>query len=99
MSRVRSKNTKPELKVRSALHAGGLRYRLHRKDVFGTPDLFFVKQRTAVFVHGCFWHCHGCPQSKIPEARPDFWLPILAKNQQRDENVKRELMARGFRHL
>ena len=99
MSRVRSKNTKPEITVRRALHGAGLRYRLHPEDVFGTPDLFFVKQRAAVFVHGCFWHRHGCYLSKDPDDQSNFWIPKLQKNQARDEFVKQELLTQGIRHL
>ena len=99
MSRVRSKDTAPEMKVRQALHGGGLRYRVHPKGVTGKPDLLFVKQRAAVFVHGCFWHRHGCRMSKDPGSRPDFWLPKLSRNQERDATVKQELLKEGYRHL
>lgn len=99
MSRVRAKDTDPEMKVRKALHAAGLRYRLHPKGVMGKPDLFFVKQKAAIFVHGCFWHRHGCHLSKDPNTRSDFWLPKLSRNQERDAKVKQELVRQGYRHL
>lgn len=67
--------------------------------MFGKPDLFFVRRRAAVFVHGCFWHRHGCHLSKDPDDQANFWGPKLLKNQARDERVKGELLNQGFRHL
>ncbi len=74
MSRIRGKNTKPELIVRRLLHAAGLRFRLHRKDLPGSPDLTFAKQKAVIFVHGCYWQGHACPKFKVPKARTEFWL-------------------------
>jgi DNA mismatch endonuclease (patch repair protein) len=85
MSKVRSRDTQPEMRVRHALHALGLRYRLHRKDLPGSPDVVFPRQQVAVFVHGCFWHQHpGCKRASIPETRRKFWSAKLKKNVERD---------------
>ncbi|MBD8560268.1 DNA mismatch endonuclease Vsr [Pseudomonas fluorescens] len=98
MSKIRGKNTKPEMIVRSTYHELGLRYRLHRKDLPGTPDLIFPKYRLCVFVHGCFWHRHpGCKYAYTPKSRLDFWLPKLAKNIERDTRAQRALEAAGWR--
>lgn len=98
MSRIKGKNTKPEMIVRSACHDLGLRYRLHRKDLPGTPDLVFPKHRLCLFVHGCFWHRHpGCKYAYTPKSRLDFWLPKLAKNVQRDAEAQRALEVSGWR--
>ena len=77
MSRVRSKDTGPELAVRHLFHSLGFRYRLHRSDVPGTPDLVFPARRKVIFVHGCFWHRHSarCPRTRLPKSRLSFWLP------------------------
>jgi DNA mismatch endonuclease (patch repair protein) len=80
MARVRGRDTKPEMRVRRALHAAGLRYRLHAKGLPGRPDLVLPSRRVAVFVHGCFWHRHPDPTRKLarlPKSRLDFWLPKL----------------------
>ncbi|MGY2138725.1 very short patch repair endonuclease [Pseudomonas reactans] len=98
MSRIKGKNTKPEMIVRSACHDLGFRYRLHRKDLPGTPDLVFPKHRLCLFVHGCFWHSHpGCKYAYTPKSRLDFWLPKLAKNVERDMKTKRALEVSGWR--
>ncbi|MDE2036566.1 MAG: DNA mismatch endonuclease Vsr [Pseudomonas sp.] len=98
MSRIKGKNTKPEMIVRSACHDFGLRYRLHRKDLPATPDLVFPKHRLCLFVHGCFWHRHpGCKYAYTPKSRLDFWLPKLAKNVERDMKAKRALEVSGWR--
>lgn len=98
MSRVRSKNTKPELAVRKALWAAGFRYRLYNKKVPGNPDLLFGGKRIAVFVHGCFWHCHeNCPRCRIPKSRIDWWTAKLRRNQQRDVDVRAQLESAGWR--
>lgn len=100
MSRVKSANTKPELRVRSALHAMGYRFRLHRKDLPGKPDIVLPKHRTAVFVHGCFWHQHsGCRKATIPQNNRDYWERKLRRNVDRDRNVREELAERGWRVL
>ena len=98
MSKIKGKNTKPEMTVRSMCHELGLRYRLHRKDLPGTPDLVFPKHRLCLFVHGCFWHRHpGCKYAYTPKSRLDFWLPKLAKNVERDMKAKRALEVSGWR--
>ena len=85
MRRVRNKNTDVELRLRHGLYSFGLRYRLHDKTLPGTPDLVFAKFRTAVFVHGCFWHRHSCPRASVPVTRHDFWSEKLAVNVARDK--------------
>lgn len=98
MAAIKGKNTKPEMVVRSACHQLGLRYRLHRKDLPGTPDLVFPKYRLCIFVHGCFWHRHpGCKLAYTPKSKLDFWLPKLAKNVERDLNAQQALVAQGWR--
>lgn len=97
MSGIRGKNTKPELVVRSFLHRQGLRFRLHAR-LPGKPDLVFPRLRTALFVHGCFWHRHpGCPYATTPASNERFWREKFEVNVLRDENVKRELRAAGWR--
>lgn len=84
MSRIRGEDTKPELLVRKGLHARGLRYRLHDRKLPGAPDLVFPGQRAVVFVHGCFWHGHDCPQFRLPTTRAEFWADKISKNRARD---------------
>lgn len=85
MALVLSKNTQPELRVRKAIHAAGLRFRLHDRSLPGTPDLVFPSRRIALFVHGCFWHRHkGCANTRIPKTRLDFWIPKFKENVKRD---------------
>jgi DNA mismatch endonuclease (patch repair protein) len=84
--------------VRRALHAGGRRFRLHRKDLPGRPDIALTKDRTIVLVHGCFWHCHrGCHISRVPKTQPSFWQEKFKKNRARDERVQLALEALGWR--
>jgi len=98
MSKVRQKNTAPELYLRKALHALGLRFRLHSADLPGKPDLVFPRYRAVVFVHGCFWHMHdGCNRAKLPSTNTDFWVNKLNKNAERDEKVMAALAALGWR--
>ncbi|MDZ5649442.1 very short patch repair endonuclease [Nitrospirillum sp. BR 11828] len=100
MAGIRGKNTKPELAVRKALTAAGVRYRLHRKDLPGVPDLVMAGRRAAVFVHGCFWHCHkGCRHAKVPSSNTEFWKAKLERNVERDKAVVTELLAAGWRVL
>jgi DNA mismatch endonuclease (patch repair protein) len=99
MSRVRGRDTKLEMLIRRGLHARGLRYRLHYSKLPGRPDLAFPKYRAAVFVHGCFWHAHGCTLSKLPATRQDFWLKKLEANVARDRNTIASLLADGWRAL
>lgn len=87
MSRIRGKDTKPEMVVRRLAHRMGYRFRLHRRDLPGTPDLVFVSRRKVIFVHGCFWHRHPsaeCLLARIPKSRQEFWLPKLTANRARD---------------
>lgn len=98
MSRIRSKNTKPEMALRRALFGRGLRYRIHRKGLSGSPDIVFPGKRVAVFCHGCFWHGHeGC--YRAPKTNQEFWSSKLENNRSRDERNKRELENQGWRVL
>lgn len=100
MARVRGANTGPELVVRRILHRLGYRFRLHRRDLPGRPDIVLPKHRTVVFVHGCFWHQHSCRRGRRkPASNLDYWLPKLTKNVQRDAKVKRALKRLGWRVL
>lgn len=99
MSRVKGKDTKPEMLIRRGLHARGLRYRLHDRSLPGRPDLVFPKYNTAVFVHGCFWHAHGCVMSKQPATHRDFWEVKLSANAARDRKTVETLLANGWRIL
>lgn len=98
MSRVRNRNTSPELALRKALFQLGFRYRLHNPALPGKPDLVFPRYRAVVFIHGCFWHWHGC-RSHFPEANAAFWQAKILRNQQRDIEVRDQLLARGWRVL
>lgn len=94
MSRVRSKNTKPELTVRRLVFGMGYRYRLHSKNLPGKPDLVFPARRKAILVHGCFWHGHeGCRLSRTPKSNADFWLAKIVSNRERDARIITELNA------
>ena len=88
MSRIRGKDTKPEMLIRYGLHQRGLRYRLHGADLPGKPDMMFPKYRTVVFVHGCFWHGHGCSLFRWPKARAEFWKTKISSNIERDRKVR-----------
>jgi len=99
MSRIRGKDTKPEMLIRRGLHARGLRYRLHDRSLPGRPDLVFPKYSTVVFIHGCFWHAHGCSLSKFPQTRQDFWTAKLLANAQRDRQATETLTSAGWRVL
>jgi len=97
MRRVRSKNTTPERRVRSLLHHLGFRFRLHRKDLPGNPDIVLRKHSTVVFVHGCFWHRHpGCRRATTPITNQDYWLPKFKRTIKRDQRNQRELHQRGW---
>lgn len=98
MAGIKGKNTKPELVLRRALHALGLRFRLHNRKIKGMPDLVFPKFKAVVFVHGCFWHRHaGCRYATTPATRPEFWLTKFAANVARDTAVKTALLESGWR--
>jgi len=97
MSRIGSKNTKPELWLRSQLHKEGLRYSLHSKNLPGKPDIVLKKYKTVIFVHGCFWHYHGCKDSKIPSSRTDWWKKKLERNKEHDKEIIKELIELGWR--
>jgi DNA mismatch endonuclease, patch repair protein len=100
MAAIRGKDTKPEIKVRSVLHALGYRFRLHRKDLPGKPDIVLPKFRVAVFVHGCFWHSHSCRYGRVvPATRAEFWSAKRAGTVERDEKKKRALEELGWRVL
>lgn len=97
MRNVRGKNTTPELVVRSALHRAGYRFRLHRKDLPGRPDIVLPRLRTVVFVHGCFWHRHhGCRAASQPSTRRSFWSEKFARNMERDRRNLDALQADGW---
>lgn len=96
MSRVRGANTKPEVAVRSILHRMGYRFRLHRRDLPGTPDIVLPRYSAAIFVHGCFWHGHACKRTKMPKSRKDYWIEKIETNQRRDRRVRRRLTALGW---
>ena len=97
MSRIRGKNTSPELKVRRLLWLSGFRYRLHSKGLPGKPDMVFAKRRAVIFVHGCFWHRHGCKLASNPKSRQDYWLPKFERNVRRDAEHRATLEAAGWR--
>jgi DNA mismatch endonuclease, patch repair protein len=97
MAQIGSKNTKPEIAVRKAAHAAGLRFRLHRKDLPGTPDLVFPSRETAVFVHGCFWHRHDCGRATAPATNVDYWATKFDRNVRRDAHNAAELRKLGWR--
>ena len=99
MSRIRGKDTKPEMLLRRGLHGRGLRYRLHRANLPGKPDMVFPKYRAVVFVNGCFWHGHGCPQFRWPKTRATFWRIKINLNMERDRNVLAALKAENWRVL
>jgi len=97
MALVRAKDTGPELAVRRLVHGQGYRYRLHRRDLPGTPDLTFPGLGKVIFVHGCFWHRHkGCSLARLPKSRVDFWLPKLEGNAKRDTRNVRALRQMGW---
>ena len=97
MSAVRAKNSKFETEIRSRLFAQGFRFRLHRRDLPGKPDIALPKYSAIIFINGCFWHYHGCTRSKIPDSRADWWRKKLEENQRRDLQALSELQSRGWR--
>lgn len=97
MALIKGRDTKPELRVRAALHAHGLRFRLHDRRLPGAPDIVFASRRLAVFVHGCFWHQHpSCHRARMPKSRQDFWGPKLTGNAARDARKIAELENMGW---
>ena len=98
MSRIRSSNTSPELALRRELHALGFRFRLHRKDLPGKPDIVLTRYRTVVFVHGCFWHRHaGCKIATTPKSNTGFWIEKFDRNVARDSRSRELLEAQGWK--
>jgi DNA mismatch endonuclease (patch repair protein) len=97
MSRIRGRDTAPEKRVRSLLHRMGYRFRLHRKDLPGNPDIVFAKRRVVLFVHGCFWHRHrGCKNCTTPTNNQEFWVTKLEGNAVRDKKIRRSLREVGW---
>ncbi|WP_256326182.1 very short patch repair endonuclease [Sphingomonas sp. NFR15] len=97
MARIGPRDTKPEMVVRRLLHALGRRFRLHRRDLPGTPDIVLPGSRKAIFVHGCFWHRHeGCPKATTPKTRSEFWQDKFDRNVERDERKEADLRAAGW---
>jgi DNA mismatch endonuclease (patch repair protein) len=99
MSRIRGKDTKPELVLRHGLHRRGFRFRLHCRDLPGRPDLVFPRFRSVILVHGCFWHGHDCSMFKLPATRTEFWKGKIAGNRERDVHVLEALSKTGWRTL
>ncbi len=102
MSRVRSRHTAPEMLVRRVVHSLGYRYRLHRRELPGCPDLVFARRRKVIFVHGCFWHRHSdsaCKLARLPKSRLDFWLPKLEANRARDVQNQERIAMMGWQSL
>lgn len=98
MASIRSRNTRPEMQVRRHLNALGFRYRLHRKDLPGKPDIVLPKYQTAIFIHGCFWHGHrGCRFATLPATRTEFWTAKISANQARDSAAESKLREAGWR--
>lgn len=99
MAGIRNKNTRPEMIIRKELFARGYRYRLHQKELAGKPDLILPKYRAAIFINGCFWHCHDCHLFKWPQTRKEFWENKILSNKARDEINKNVLLQTGWRIL
>ena len=100
MSAIKSKNTKPEIAVRRLLHSMGYRFRLHRKDLPGSPDIVLPKYKTVIFVHGCFWHRHeNCKYATTPKTRPAFWESKFNENIRRDRTNQNNLIKLGWKVL
>ncbi|MHB1687810.1 MAG: very short patch repair endonuclease [Ignavibacteriaceae bacterium] len=98
MRKIKGKNTKPELILRSALFKQGYRFRIHKKDLPGKPDVFLPKYKTIIFVHGCFWHYHkNCPEGRIPSTNSKFWKEKLEKNVVKDKRHNSQLRKLGWK--
>jgi DNA mismatch endonuclease, patch repair protein len=99
MSRIRGKDTKPEMLLRRGLHGVGLRFRLHEAKLPGKPDMVFPKYHAVILIHGCFWHGHDCPLFKMPATRPAFWAKKISGNRERDLRTAKALQLAGWRLL
>ena len=100
MSAIKSKNTKPEIKVRKVLHSMGYRFRLHRKDLPGSPDIVLPKYKTVIFVHGCFWHRHeNCKYASNPKTRKEFWENKFKTNVKRDKEIQEKIKNIGWKSV
>ncbi|MDI6774187.1 MAG: very short patch repair endonuclease [Verrucomicrobiota bacterium] len=99
MSRIRNADTKPEIMVRRLIHGMGYRYRLHARELPGNPDLVFRPRERVIFVHGCFWHQHGCGQYRQSRTKRTFWEPKLARNKARDADARKMLRGLGWNSL
>ncbi|MFZ0479479.1 MAG: DNA mismatch endonuclease Vsr [Terriglobales bacterium] len=100
MRRIRSEDTKPEIRVRSLVHRMGYRFRLHRRDLPGRPDIVLPSLSKIIFVHGCFWHQHrGCIDGRLPKSNSSYWLPKLERNKKRDKSNRTRLTRLGWESL
>lgn len=100
MRKVRNRDTAPELRVRRLLHRAGYRFRLHRRDLPGTPDLYLPRYKLAIFIHGCFWHGHpGCRRARLPSTRPEFWAAKIERNKERDAAALQALEAANIQTM
>lgn len=99
MGRIVSKDTLPEVRVRSVLHRMGYRFRVHSKDLPGKPDVVLPKWKTVILVHGCFWHGHDCCEGRIPKSNTGYWVPKLARNKQRDIENAEKLKQLGWNRI
>ena len=100
MSAIKSKNTKPEIKVRKVLHSMGYRFRLHSKDLPGSPDIVLPKYKTVIFVHGCFWHRHeNCKYASTPKTRKEFWNKKFTENKKRDSEIQDKIKNLDWRSV
>ena len=100
MSAIKSKNTKPEIKVRKVLHSMGYRFRLHSKDLPGSPDIVLPKYKTVIFVHGCFWHRHdSCKYASTPKTRKEFWNKKFTENKKRDSEIQEKIKILDWRSV
>ncbi len=98
MSKIKSKNTKPEIRLRKELFKSGLRYRIHYKKILGKPDIVFISKKVAIFVNGCFWHHHeGCKKASTPKSNTSFWEQKIESNLNRDKNNHQALMNMGWK--
>jgi DNA mismatch endonuclease (patch repair protein) len=99
MRRIKGRNTSPEIAVRRLLHAAGYRFRVHRSDLPGRPDIVLPGRRAVILVHGCFWHQHSCKLGRTPKGNQSYWVPKLTRNAERDKVVRRKLRSLGWRVL